>query len=208
MGERIELFPLQMPLFPGGLLNLSVFEPRYLDLVQRCLKSGGPFGVVALIEGEEVRRRGPDAAFVPERFHRLGTLARIDECERPQPGLLKIRCTGTRRFTLDEFECLPHGLWVGEGQVLPEEAEVAVPPDLRIPAHTLQVLLSRFEQAVATSDLPVQGPYRWNDCAWLANRWAELLPLPAADKQRLLALDNPLLRLELVADELGRLPPN
>ena len=208
--ERIELFPLQQPLFPGGHLSLRVFEPRYLDLVHRCQKSGASFGVVALTEGEEVRRRSNaegGAGFVREQFHELGTLARIEHCQNPRPGLLEIRCVGTRRFRLERYECLPHGLWVGEAQILPDEIEVDVPADLRMPAHTLQLLLSRFEQAVATHDLPVQPPYLWNNCAWLANRWCELLALSPGDKQRLLALDNPLLRLELVADELARLGP-
>jgi uncharacterized protein len=40
---------------------------------------------------------------------------------------------------------------------------------------------------------------RWQDAGWLANRWAESLPLPAAERQRLMCLDNPLWRLELVA---------
>ena len=52
--------------------------------------------------------------------------------------------------------------------------------------------------------MPFQPPYRWDDCGWLANRWCELLPLGAEQKQRLLELENPLLRLELVADVLDQ----
>ena len=47
-------------------------------------------------------------------------------------------------------------------------------------------------------------PYQFDDCAWVANRWSELLPMPARQKQQLMALDNPLLRLELVNDILDR----
>lgn len=54
-------------------------------------------------------------------------------------------------------------------------------------------------------DLPIQPPYQWDDCGWLANRWCELLPVPNRLKQQYLALDNPLLRLELVADLLAQL---
>jgi len=39
---------------------------------------------------------------------------------------------------------------------------------------------------------------------WVANRWCELLPMPLEQKQRLMELDNPLVRLELVSDFLGR----
>jgi len=43
---ELPLFPLQTVLFPGGPLGLRVFEPRYLDMVGRCLKEQGRFGVV------------------------------------------------------------------------------------------------------------------------------------------------------------------
>jgi hypothetical protein len=43
-----------------------------------------------------------------------------------------------------------------------------------------------------------------DDCGWVANRWCELLPVPLELKQRLMELDNPLVRLELVGDVLER----
>jgi Lon protease-like protein len=53
--------------------------------------------------------------------------------------------------------------------------------------------------------LPIQAPLKWDDCAWVANRWCELLPIGQQLKQQFLALDNPLLRLELVGDVLARM---
>ena len=41
------LFPLRTVLFPDGLLELKIFEARYLDLMSRCLREQAPFGVVA-----------------------------------------------------------------------------------------------------------------------------------------------------------------
>lgn len=203
--SAIPLFPLQSVLFPGGLLSLRIFEPRYLDLIQRCEKNGEPFGVVLLTEGSEVRRRGPGDGFEQERFEALGTLAQLERVERSQPGLLQVRCRGGRRFRLARSTCLPHGLWMGEAELLAEDATVPVPPDLAAASRLLQTFLHTLEQGAAADELPLQPPYRWNDCAWLANRWCELLPLRAADKQRLMALENPLLRLELVADQLEQL---
>jgi Lon protease-like protein len=52
--------------------------------------------------------------------------------------------------------------------------------------------------------MPLRAPYQLDDCGWVANRWCELLPIPLELKQRLMALDNPLLRLELVSDILER----
>ena len=208
MSQTLALFPLQSVLFPGGHLPLRIFEPRYLDMIARCHREGSPFGVVSLIEGSEVRRRDEDAAdgrFAREAFHMTGTLAHIETFERTQPGLLQIRCRGGQRFRLTRSECLPHGLWMGEAEMLVADTAVPVPADLEKTAHLLQGLLHTLEQGAATADLPLQPPYQWDDSGWLANRWCELLPLPAGERQRLMQLDNPLLRLELVADQLERL---
>src|SRR5436189_203109 len=52
------IFPLRTVLFPDGLLELKIFEARYLDLVSRCLREQAPFGVVALRAGSEARGAG------------------------------------------------------------------------------------------------------------------------------------------------------
>lgn len=201
----IPLFPLQSVLFPDGWLTLRIFEPRYLDLIRRCERNGEPFGVVRLTAGGEVRRRDAADGFVQERFETVGTLARIESLQQPQPGLLQIQCRGGQRFRLARSTCLPHGLWMGEGELLAVDTRVPVPEDLLAVQRLLRSFLHGLEQGAAASELPLQPPYRWDDCDWLANRWCELLPLPGEDKQRLLTLDNPLLRLELVADQLERL---
>lgn len=208
MNHTVPLFPLQSVLFPCGYLPLRIFEVRYLDMISRCHKLGEPFGVVSLIEGAEVRQRDvsrPGEGFVNERFQPVGTLAEIQTLERPQPGLLSIRCRGTQRFRLAGFERLPHGLWMGHIEAIEADAEVAVPRDLMAAATLLQGLLHKLEQGAAIEELPLQPPYLWSYSGWLANRWCELLPLPADERQRLMQLENPLLRLELVADQLDRL---
>jgi len=197
----LALFPLQSVLFPGGWLRLRVFEPRYLDLIRRCEADSLPFGVVSLIEGREVREREGEG-FKQERFHEVGTLAELVRVERPQPGFMNICARGTRRFRLSSSECQPHGLWVGQAEALLDDPRVSLPGEFGAVAKLLRSLLHELEAGAASADVPIQPPYDWDDCSWLANRWCELLPLPDAERQRLMQLDNPLLRLELVADQL------
>ena len=204
MTTETPLFPLRSVLFPGGHLPLRIFEPRYLDMAQRCHAQGTPFGVVALTEGDEVRQRDGDG-FAREAFHDVGTLARIDHFEPVQPGLIHLRATGTQRFRVHGARCLSHGLWVGQLQTLPDDGDVPVPDDLSASAQQLKDLLADWMLRASPEALTVQPPYRWRDAGWLANRWAELLPMPAADRQRLMEMDNPLLRLELVVDRLDAL---
>ncbi|WP_457419574.1 LON peptidase substrate-binding domain-containing protein [Roseateles sp. P5_E7] len=201
MDTEVPLFPLGTVLFPGGHLPLRLFEPRYLDMVQRCHAQGQAFGVVTLTEGHEVRQRDGEG-FRREAFHDIGTLARIEYFEHDQPGLIHIRTRGTQRFRLLESRCLSHGLWVGQIELLPDDTAVPVPDDLCPAARQLQDLLAGWRERAAPEELPVQPPYAWDDAGWLANRWAELLPMPLPERQRLMAMDNPLLRLELVVDRL------
>ncbi|MBW8760637.1 MAG: LON peptidase substrate-binding domain-containing protein [Burkholderiales bacterium] len=201
MATETPLFPLRSVLFPGGHLPLRIFEPRYLDMVQRCHAQGTPFGVVALTDGDEVRRRDGEG-FRREAFHAVGTLARIEHFEHEQAGLIHIRTRGAQRFRVREPRCLSHGLWVGQLELLPEDAAVPVPDDLAQSARQLQDLLAGWTERAVAEELPIQPPYQWGDAGWLANRWAELLPMLPGERQRLMALDNPLLRLELVVDRL------
>lgn len=207
--ESLPLFPLGTVLFPGGILPLRIFEVRYLDMIGKCHSHGAPFGVVALTQGSEVMR-APDAgptgeAFVDEGFHGVGTLATITSLSRPQPGLIEIRCRGTQRFTINRREKLRHGLWIGDVQQMPDDPATPIPPDLEPIALALAKLIERLkERGVPQDQLPLQPPYELHDCAWVANRWCELLGLPLELQQRLMTLDNPLVRLELVGDILER----
>jgi hypothetical protein len=205
----LPLFPLGTVLYPGGLLPLRIFEVRYLDMVRKCHKHGAPFGVIALNRGSEVQRPAGDGAsgeaFANESFDTVGTLASITDFSSPQPGLMVIRCTGLQRFTVRRSEKLKHGLWVADVARLPPDQQVPVPADLRQVAEALgKLILTLQDKGIPVDDLPMQTPYQLDDCGWVANRWCELLSLPLEIKQRMMVLDNPLLRLELVGDMLER----
>lgn len=191
--KTIPLFPLSRPLFPGGILDLQIFEVRYLDMVRRCIDTASPFGVVWLLEGGEVR-----AAGVTETLATIGTMAQIDEWHEPMPALMAIRCTGTTRFQLLATRQEAYGLWVGDIAELPAAPQEPVPAAQQAAADQLVALLNHAGAANGRTPVPVARPYRADDCDWVANRWAELLPMAGADRQRLLATQNPLSRLDSI----------
>ena len=205
----LPLFPLGTVLYPGGLLSLRIFEIRYLDMIGKCHKTGAPFGVVALTQGSEVRKTdsgkpGGDG-FALEDFNTVGTLATISEFSVPQPGLMVIRCDGAQRFTISNREKLKHGLWIADVERMDDDIAVKVPEDLMPSANALGKLIKNLQQRdIPSEQIPLQAPYRLDDCGWVANRWCELLPMPLELKQRLMQLDNPLVRLELVSDILEK----
>lgn len=202
--HSLPLFPLGNVLFPGGLLPLRIFEVRYLDMIGKCRKAGVPFGVVSLTSGSEVRKAGSDA----ERFSSIGTLAEIREFDSPQSGLLQIECVGTQRFRIRQTELQKHGLWVAEVEAVPDDVALDIPDDLKHTSTALRRLIDTLEERRraqdATARLPIGEPYRLDDCGWVANRWCELVPMQLELRQRLMTLDSPLMRLELVSDLLAR----
>lgn len=183
------------------MLALRVFEVRYLDMVRKCHRAGAPFGVVALTRGHEVRQ----ADSLEERSHDIGTLAVIEQLEQPQPGLITLLCRGSQRFRITERHNLPHGLWIANIDQLEPDLVVPVPDDLQKTATALAQVLRTLQQRdpdIHTAITPTAA--QLDDCGWVANRWCELLPAPLELKQRLMELDNPLARLELVGDVLER----
>ncbi|WP_235823462.1 LON peptidase substrate-binding domain-containing protein [Azohydromonas sediminis] len=191
---ELPLFPLRLVLFPGARLRLKVFEARYLDLVSRCLREGSGFGVVCLREGGEVR------STETVRFEDAGTLARLDEVDAAQPGILHVRCTGTRRFELaGTARQRDDGLWVAPVRELPDDPVVAPAPAMHA---TVRALANAIGALAQQGTKPFAEPHHFDDAGWVANRWCELLPVPLRAKHKLMLLDDPLVRLQLVDEFL------
>src|SRR5437773_5078708 len=89
---RLALFPLHSVLFPEATLALQIFEPRYREMIGHCLAHDEPFGVVLILEGEEI---GGEA--VPRK---IGTEAAIIASERSKDGRYDIVAEGRRRFRI------------------------------------------------------------------------------------------------------------
>jgi len=194
MPEELPLFPLQAVLFPGGLLGLTVFEARYLDLVTECLREQRPFGVVALRSGDEVRR--PDRTV---SFEAVGTLAEITTMDSHRQGILQVSCRGTSRFRVLASHQRADGLWLARTEPIADDAVLA-------PAETQAATARGLAEAIAAMKAqgrtPFLEPYRFDDAGWVANRWCEILPISQAAKFKLMELPDPLLRLQLVDDYL------
>ena len=191
LSDPLPLFPLQTVLFPGAQLGLKVFEARYLDLVTDCLRSKTPFGVLRLRQGAEAGTTDK-----PVLLEDIGTLAHIEEVDAEQAGVLRLRCAGGLRFKLRQSaQRSDNGLWVASVQLIaPDPARVPGPAMLQ----TVTALAEAIRKLQQRDAEPFARPYRLDDAGWVANRWCELLPLPAAAKQKLMELQDPVIRLSLV----------
>jgi hypothetical protein len=196
---RIPLFPLHAVLFPGGVLPLRVFEPRYMDMVRECMKGSSPFGAVLINQGSEV---GAPAS--PER---AGTLARITAWDMPQLGLLHLRAVGGERFRITDLQAQNDGLQVADVELIPADTDLPLLEDHRPCADLLRRIIADTEAKrageadSATDPLhapPFEPPYRFDSTLWVGNRLCEFMPVPLLAKQRLMELQDAASRLELV----------
>jgi Lon protease-like protein len=188
--ETVALFPLNVVLFPGGLLPLRIFEPRYQRMVAECLREQRPFGVVAIVEG-------PEAGGVA-RTAQSGTLARIIDFEQGDDGLLNLLCEGERRFRVESIAVEHDELLRGEIVTAPDSAPSTVPRDLEWMAQLLDEILERLGEPFDRLRTPSPSADH------VAHRLIELLPLPLAEKQALFELDDASQRLRRVAGLIRR----
>jgi Lon protease-like protein len=184
--HELPLFPLGTVLLPEGPLALRVFEPRYLDMVARCLRGDNRFGVVAIREGAEVGAATP---------YDVGTSAEIVDWQREESGLLLIVAHGRDAFRVRQTRRQDDGLYVGSVEWLEP-----LPPTALADGHApLAALLRRL---VAALPLYRALSPKFDDAVWVGNRLIELLPLALPRKQALLEVRDAATRLEQLATVL------
>jgi len=186
----LPLFPLGTVLFPTNTLPLRIFEPRYVDLVGRCMRDGSGFGVVGIREGREA---GGTA-----RPFDTGTTARIIDFDQGTDGLLSIVIRGGERFRVHSTTVEPHNLLIAEVMPLTAVAEHRIPDDF----NSLSSLLAEI---VGNSEIEPSPQLPPQSAADLAYALAQYLPLSVPAKVALLEIDDPIELLIRLSNDLRRL---
>ena len=179
----LPLFPLKTVLFPGCVLDLQIFEARYLDMIARCMKQGTGFGVVCILEGSEVGDAPDDIALI-------GCEALIRDFQQQENGLLGIRVEGGRRFGVLSAERQRDQLLVAEVEWLDEIPEQPLEEEDQDLLALLKALAEHPMVAALNMNPDVVGQQS------LANQLAYLLPFAEEDKLELLQVDDPQQRLD------------
>jgi len=194
---QLRLFPLNTVLFPGAVLNLHVFEPRYRQMISECLERNEAFGVVLIRDGLEAG----DPAVLP---HSIGTTAEICDVTPLPAGRYYISTTGRRRFRIVRVVSREPYLLV-EAEYL-EDARSNEPEVVRLSDEVRERfleyvrLLVEFSGAEADVDVP-SDPV---DASFLIG---DALQVADTMKQRLLELSDTEQRLTVELGFLRRLLP-
>ena len=110
MTNFIPIFPLGIVVYPGEIVNLHIFEPRYKQLVNECYTEAKPFGIPTVIEN---------------KLNEMGTLVKITELVKVyDSGEMDIRTQGLRVFRmLEMIKSVPDKLFSGAIVNYPDNIE-------------------------------------------------------------------------------------
>lgn len=152
-------------------------------MISGCLKSGQPFGVLLIKNGDEAAEAST---------YSVGTLASITDWYQGSDGLLGVTAVGDKRFRLLATERQPDGLLMGEVEVLEGEPRTPIPEQFQPLSKILAGILDDLGKLYQSFDR------HYDDASWVGYRFAEILPVGSVQKQFWLENDEPLQRLELI----------
>jgi Lon protease-like protein len=189
---ELPLFPLPAVLFPGALMPLHVFEPRYRAMVKDALATHGVLAVVFITDPAAV-----DAHGHPRIADVAGAGLIVDHAELPN-GRYNILVEGRARVRLEELPFAP--------PYRRARARLIQPPTISVPAPDVAALRAaamafatrvrerepRFELSLP-SDIPGDA---------LADLCAHHLILDARERQALLELEDPVARARRTTETL------
>jgi hypothetical protein len=89
MTNFIPIFPLGIVVYPGEKLNLHIFEPRYKQLIDECIRQQKPFGIPTVIDN---------------KVQEYGSLVLVTELTKTYDnGEMDIKTEGVRVFRILEL---------------------------------------------------------------------------------------------------------
>jgi hypothetical protein len=179
------MFPLGSVLFPGAVLALQIFEPRYRQLVVDLAAHDNRFGVVLIRRGHEVG--GGD-----ER-HEVGTIAEVVQQEESGDGLYLLSAVGRERIRVTRWlQDDPYPRALVEDIRSPDPAPELAAAVASAANARKQVLGIAVEMGADGVQLDLRLPDDPEQAAWAL---CSASPIGPFDRQRLLETDDAVARL-------------
>jgi uncharacterized protein len=184
--QELPIFPLDLVLLPYSRVQLHIFEPRYIEMLEYCLDNGTGFGINLVRMG--FAEHGPAEPYL------VGTYAHIIDIHRLENGRFDITVEGRSRFRIrDLSDDLPY-LVAKVEDVLDD-----IPEDLDRLDVLVKEVTHRCEQMIHDSadspdfELKVLFP---EDPEVLSFSMMNLLPFSDRERQSLLETTDVIDRLE------------
>lgn len=178
----LPLFPLNTVLFPGLPLRLNIFEPRYKQLIKRCLETGEKFGIVLIKRGREAL--GPLA-----EPYLVGCSAQLIQVEPTSDERYDITAIGRERFRILSLDRTTYPYLTGVVENFPFSGQDQT--TLQIASQPLRQWVKRYFDALSQATKnQMDSRYIPNDPIGLAFLATYLLQIPPAEKQEILEIEH------------------
>ena len=178
---ELPLFPLNTVLFPGLPLKLNIFEPRYKQMLNRCLQNSESFGVVLIQHGREAL--GPLA-----EPYRIGCTAQLVQVEQTPDERFNVTAVGRERFRIFTLDRTTYTYLTGMVEIFPfEDPDNS---DIHSASRQLRPWVKRYFDVLSeASNMQMESRYLPNDPMALAFLATYLLQMPPGDKQKVLEIE-------------------
>ena len=171
---KLPLFPLSSHILPDGRMALRIFEPRYVRMVKEACASDSGF-VISMVNSQGNNEENT-------HMFPVGTVCRVIDFDVLEDGLLGVTVEGVECVTITDIETEQDGLRVGTCATVPKwQCEVS-----NAQLHPIDTRLKEiFAQYPEVSSL--YSETHFDDTVWVINRWLELLPVGAEQKQHFIS---------------------
>jgi Lon protease-like protein len=181
---ELPLFPLNTVLFPGTVMPLNIFEPRYRQMIVDCLRENKPFGIVLV---------KPESQPLQEIPYPVGTIAQIRNLDHLEDGRYTLMAVGMQRFRIvsqhREKPYLSGIVELLEDEVEPQEELIAAMKQAhQLFSSYLEVLLETAQEEDIEAVLP-------NAPEELSHFIAYFMEIPNEQRQQFLEMTSTLRRL-------------
>ncbi len=192
--DALPLFPLpQVALFPGALMPLHVFEPRYRTMIRDVIDGAKVLGVVQIVDVDQ-----RDANGHPRIARVAGVGVLVDYTELPS-GRFNVLVRGRARVELEELPFVPP-YRRARASILPSTKEAVGPSDIAalISSATSFASIVRERDKNFEFRLPRDG-----DAGTLADHCAAHLLIDGRDRQKVLEATSVVERVRIVTETIA-----
>lgn len=196
----IPIFPLpNVTFFPGTILPLHVFEPRYREMIAACLRGDKLLGVALLRDGWQ------QDYFGQPPIHKTFGVGKIIEHDRLEDGRYNVQLQGLYRVRLiTEYPTQPfrtgRGLVLLDGPLDSRRREVAgLRRELRAACDALCGLMPEYAPSLRAVWASQPHP------CMIVDQLAAMMVLDAYDRQSILEEIDPIRRMKLMLVQVNRI---
>ncbi|WP_299013648.1 LON peptidase substrate-binding domain-containing protein [uncultured Photobacterium sp.] len=175
MKQSIPLLFQHRHVLPGGRMPIRVAPGEQMEVFKNALTSSEGFGVCMFDDAEQ-----------DKHFFHIGTRVTIEDFDTSaQDGSLIVTVHGHENFRIHTLEQNDEGFLFADYESIPVWPEVEIKNDQQVLAEKLKQM---FHKHPELNELNQHKQF--NNLSWLCQRWLEILPVPACEKQALINTPN------------------